>query len=98
MSILMSQFDSRCRRRINMRVSEQQERILLTAAELSGETLTGFVRSAATERAADVVARAQWIEVTSEAFGRFVTALDRPPEEMPTVGRYARARSHIPAH
>ena len=34
-----------------MRVSERQERVLRAAAELSGETLTGFVLGAATERA-----------------------------------------------
>jgi len=98
MAITMSQIDSKRERRINMRVSEQQERILRTAAELSGETLTGFVLSVATERAADVVARAQRIEVTAEAFDRFVAALDGPPEAMPAVGRYAGRRSQIPAH
>lgn len=96
--ILMSDIDSKRRRRINMRVSEQQERILRTAAELSGETLTGFVLSVATERAADVVARAQRIEVTAEAFDRFVAALDGSPEDMPAVRRYAGRRSQIPAH
>ncbi|MGI8506348.1 MAG: DUF1778 domain-containing protein [Solirubrobacteraceae bacterium] len=88
----MSQIDSKRERRINMRVSEQQERILRAAAELSGETLTGFVLSVATERAADVVARAQRIDVTAEAFDRFIAALDGPPEEMPTVRRYAGRR------
>ena len=97
MGLTMSRIDSRRQRRINMRVSEQQERILRTAAELSGETLTGFVLSVATERAADVVARAQLIEVTAEVFDRFVAALDGPPEEMPTVRRYAGRRSQIPA-
>ena len=45
-----------------MRVSERQERVLRAAAELSGETLTGFVLGAATERAEDVLDRAQRIE------------------------------------
>jgi len=93
----MSRIDSKRERRINMRVSEQQERTLRAAAELSGETLTGFVLSVATERAATVIARAQQIEVSAEAFDRFVAALDAPQEEMPTVRRYAGKRSHIPA-
>lgn len=96
--ILVSQLDAKRQRRINMRVSEQQERILRTAAELSGETLTGFVLSVATERAADVVARAQRIEVTAKVFDRFVAALDGAPEEMPTVRRYAGRRGQISAH
>jgi len=83
--------------RINMRVSERQERVLRAAAELSGETLTGFVLSVATERAEEVLERAQRIEVSAEAFERFVAALDAPPEEMPTLRRYAGKRSPIPA-
>lgn len=96
--LLMSQIDSKRQRRINMRVSEQQERILRTAAQLSGETLTGFMLSVATEHAADVVARAQRIEVSAAVFDRFVAALDGPPEEMPTVRRYASRRSQPPVH
>jgi len=80
-----------------MRVTEQQERILRAAAELSGETLTGFVLSVATERATDVVARAQRIEVSAEAFDRFVAALDSPAEDMPIVRKYAAKPSQIPA-
>jgi len=82
--------------RINMRVSERQERVLRAAAELSGETLTGFVLSVATERAEEVLERAQRIEVSAEAFERFVAALDAPPDEMPTLRRYAGKRSPIP--
>ncbi len=80
-----------------MRVSEHQERVLRAAADLKGETLTGFVLSVATERAEQVLERAQRIEVGDEAFRRFVAALDQPVEEMPTLRRYARAKSPIPA-
>lgn len=82
--------------RINLRVSERQERVLRAAAELTGETLTGFMLAAATERAEEVVARAQRMEVSSEAFRRFAAALDAPAEDMPTLRRYARKRSPIP--
>jgi len=82
--------------RINLRVSGRQERILRAAAELTGETLTGFMLAAATERAEEVVARAQRIEMSSEAFSRFVAALDSPAEDMPSLRRYARKRSPIP--
>ncbi|MDQ6804327.1 MAG: DUF1778 domain-containing protein [Actinomycetota bacterium] len=92
----MSEVDSSRQRRINMRVTERQERILRAAAELSGETLTGFVLSVATERAEDVVARSQRIDVSVEAFERFVAAVDAPPEEMPTTQRYASKQSQIP--
>ena len=79
-----------------MRISERQERELRAAAELTGETITGFVLAAATERARDVIERAERINVSAEAFERFVAALDEPVEEMPTLGRYARKRSPIP--
>lgn len=80
-----------------MRVSEHQERVLRAAADMSDATLTGFVLSAATERAEEVLERAQRINLDSEAFSRFVKALDAPAEEMPTLRRYARKQSPIPA-
>ena len=80
-----------------MRVSEHQERVLRAAADLSGETLTGFVVSVATERAEQVLERAQRIEVGDEAFRRFVEMLDGPVEEMPKLRRYAGMQSPIPA-
>jgi uncharacterized protein (DUF1778 family) len=80
-----------------MRVSERQERVLRAAAELSGETLTGFVLAAATDRAQELLEQAGRIDVNVEAFRRFVAALDAPPEEMPALRRYARKRSPIPA-
>lgn len=92
----MSEAESERRGRINMRVSGRQERVLRAAADLTGETLTGFVLAAATERAEEVIERAERIEVSAEAFERFVTALDGPAEEMPTLRRYARSRSPIP--
>jgi len=80
-----------------MRISERQERVLRAAAELSGETLTGFVLGAATERAEEILERAQRIELGAEAFRRFVASLDESAEEMPVLRRYARKRSRIPA-
>ena len=83
--------------RINMRVNERQERVLRAAADLTGETLTGFMLAAATERAEEVLARVQRIEVSTEAFRCFVAAIDAPVEDMATLRRYARKRSPIPA-
>ena len=82
--------------RINLRVSERQERVLRAAADLTGETLTGFMLAAATERAEEVVARAQRIEVSADAFRRFLAALEAPAEDMATLRRYAKKRSPIP--
>jgi uncharacterized protein (DUF1778 family) len=93
----MGQPETERRGRIDMRVSERQERVLRAAAELSGETLTGFMLAVATERAEEVLERAQRIDVGAEAFERFVAALEAPVEEMPTLRRYARQPSPFPA-
>jgi len=79
-----------------MRVNERQGCVLRAAADLSGETLTGFVLSVATERAEQVLERARRININSEAFRRFVEALDAPAEDMSTLRRYAQAQSPIP--
>lgn len=79
-----------------MRVSERQARVLRAAADLGGETLTGFVLAVATERAEEVLERAQRIDLGAEAFERFVAALDAPAE-MPTLRRYAGKRGPIPS-
>lgn len=93
----VSQADTERRGRINMRVNERQERMLRAAAELRGESLTGFVLAAATEHAEEVLERAHRIDLGAEAFERFIAALDAPAEEMPTLSRYAGSRSPIPA-
>ncbi|MGO9794129.1 MAG: DUF1778 domain-containing protein [Solirubrobacteraceae bacterium] len=92
----MSQVQPARPRRINMRVSERQEQILRAAAELSGETLTGFVLAVATERAEQVLERAHRIDLSNEAFGRFTQALDAPAEDMPVLRRYATSTDAIP--
>ncbi|MGA2471395.1 MAG: DUF1778 domain-containing protein [Solirubrobacteraceae bacterium] len=81
------------RGRINMRVNERQEQVLRAAADLKGETLSAFVLAAATEQAEDVLAQGRRIHVSAEAFERFLTELDRPPEEDPVLRRYAQKRS-----
>lgn len=91
----MSDVAAKRQGRINMRVDERQERVLRAAAQLSGETLTGFVLAVATERAEQVLERAHRIELGAEVFERFVAALDGPVEEMPTLRRYASERSPI---
>jgi uncharacterized protein (DUF1778 family) len=93
---VMASIEPARRGRINMRVSEHQERVLRAAADISGETLTGFVLSVATEHAEQILERAQRIDLSSEAFRRFLAALDAPAEEMPTLRRYAHVQGPIP--
>ena len=50
-----------------------------------------------TVRAETVLERAERIEVSADAFGRFARALDKPDENMPVLRRYATKKSPIPA-
>lgn len=93
----MSSVEHRSRGRINLRVDPRQEARLRAAAEATGETLTGFMLSAAGERADNVLERAGRIAVSRAAFERFVAALDAKVEPMPTLSRYAEEPSPIPS-
>lgn len=83
--------------RINIRIEPGQEARIRAAAEANGESLTGFLLAAATERAEEVLGRAGRVSVQVSAFERFVAALDAPVEAMPTLKRYAEGQSPIPA-
>lgn len=81
------------RGRLDMRLSPDQEALLRAASSLVGESLTAFVLGAATERAEELLDRANRIEVSRPAFDRFVTTLyrptsDRQPSDMPRVRFY----------
>ncbi|CCK64984.1 Protein of unknown function [Mycobacterium canettii CIPT 140070017] len=83
--------------RLNFRLSPEQEQALRHAAALTGQSLSGFVLSAAVDHAHDLLARANRIELSEAAFRRFVAALDEPGEAAPELVRLARRKSRIPA-
>ncbi len=93
----MSVVDEKGRGRINLRVNPDQEARLRAAAEANGETLTGFLLVAGTERAEEVLERSRRIAVSGDAFDRFVDALDADVEPMPILTRYAKEPSSIPS-
>ncbi|MHB1802941.1 MAG: type II toxin-antitoxin system TacA family antitoxin, partial [Actinomycetes bacterium] len=66
------------RGRINVRVGLEQQARIRAAAEASGESLTGFLLAAASERAEEVLERAGRVALQAAAFERFVAALDAP--------------------
>lgn len=92
----MGSVEQKRRGRINLRVDPTQEARLRAAAEANGESLTGFMLAAATERADQVLERTGRITISAAAFERFVAALDEPVEPMPTLSGYARDPSPIP--
>jgi uncharacterized protein (DUF1778 family) len=93
----MSSLEHKSRGRINLRIDPDQEARLRAAAEANGESLTGFMLVAAAERADHVLERAGRIAISAAAFERFVAALDSRVEPMPTLSRYAKRASPIPA-
>ena len=82
--------------RLNFRVTSEQERALRDAAALSGQSVSGFVLSSAVERAYELLARANAIELSDAAFRKFVAALDEPAEVVPELVRLFKRSSRIP--
>lgn len=66
--------------RIEVRSTEQQKQLLEQAAAVYGESLTGFVLSAAIERAIEIIRDATITEVSLRDMERFAEILDQPSE------------------
>lgn len=64
---------------INMRTDAERKKRLQLAAELSHESLTGFVLSAAEQRAERVIAEARSTTLPGEFFDLFFGALAAEP-------------------
>jgi uncharacterized protein (DUF1778 family) len=94
----MATAESATRGRIHLRVDPEQEARLRAAAEADGQTLTGFLLSAAAARADEVLARATRIEVDAKAFDHFLAALEDPhPQPSQVLRRYAQEPSPLRA-
>jgi uncharacterized protein (DUF1778 family) len=79
---------------INMRTDPERKRRLQAAADLSHESLTAFVLSAADERAARVIADARTTALPADFFDHFFDSL--APEPTPDlVDAAARSRQTV---
>lgn len=83
-------------RRINLCVEHLEARPR-TAADASGEPLTGFLLAAGAERADAVLEPSGRITLSTPSFERFVAALDDRPEPMPTLTRYVNEPGPLPS-
>jgi uncharacterized protein (DUF1778 family) len=79
------------RRRIEMRVTPDQEAVIREAADLAHETVTAFVLATATERAREVLEARRTATLPNEAFDRFYAALDEPEKVVPELVELLRA-------
>lgn len=67
-------------RRIDVRVSDEQNALIREAAALSGQTVTAFLLEAAQERARALIDERRHLVMSEQAFARFAEALDAPAE------------------
>lgn len=72
-------------RRIDLRVTDEQDAVIRQAAELAGQTVTGFLLSAGQQRARELLDARAHLVMSGHAFERFAAALDEPGEPVPEM-------------
>ena len=83
------------KKRFEARVAPETYEILARAAKLRGQTMTGFVVSAAREAAERAIAQYQLIQVSLSDQERFASALLNPPPVAPALERAAELHRQI---
>jgi uncharacterized protein (DUF1778 family) len=77
-------------RRIDVRVTDEQDAIIREAAMLSGQTITAFLLSAAQERARELLDERRHLVMSDRAFERLTEALEGPVEQVPALTKLFR--------
>lgn len=77
-------------------MAPDEERALRDAAAMTGQSVTGFILSAAIQHAQHVLSRENTITVSSDEFDAFVSALDEPVEFVPEMVALFRRGGQIP--
>ena len=67
-------------RRIDVRVTDAQDALIREAAALAGETVTGFLLSAAQQRAREMLDERRHLVMSDQTFATFAAALDGAAE------------------
>jgi uncharacterized protein (DUF1778 family) len=73
--------------KIDLRLTAQAKRALLSAAEATHKTLSDFVLESALARADSVLAERQVFRLDAERWTAFLAALDAPPKARPHLAR-----------
>jgi uncharacterized protein (DUF1778 family) len=73
-------------RRIDVRVTHEQDALIREAAAAAGLTVTRFLLSAAEERARAVLDERRHLVMSDRAFAAFAAALDQPDEHVAAIG------------
>jgi uncharacterized protein (DUF1778 family) len=73
-------------RRIDVRVTHEQDALIREAASAAGQTVTAFLLTAAEERARSVLDERRHLIMSNRAFAALAAALDAPGEHVPAMG------------
>lgn len=74
-------------RRINLRATHSQERLIRTGADFSGVTMTEFILKSACLQAEHVLADRRDFAVSPKQWQAFLDILDRPARAKPELAR-----------
>lgn len=77
-------------RRIDVRVTDEQDAIIREAAAVAGQTVTAFLLGAAEERARAILDERRHLVMTDRTFAAFAAALDAPGEHVPAMSELFR--------
>jgi uncharacterized protein (DUF1778 family) len=72
-------------RRIDVRVTEEQDAIIREGAALAGQTITAFLLGAAQERARELLDERRHLVMSDRAFERLAEALEEPADRVPAL-------------
>ena len=74
-------------RRINLRATDRQEKLIRTGAQTSGVSVTDFILDSACLQAEHVLADKREFVANAKQWQAFVEALDRPARVKPELAR-----------
>jgi len=85
--------DNRKNDRLELRISQEERRVLDDAAAASGMSVSAFVLSHATDAARDLLADRSSFVLPPERWNTFVAMLERDPRPMPGLAAFLARRS-----
>jgi uncharacterized protein (DUF1778 family) len=74
-------------RRLNLRATDRQEKLIRTGAETTGVSVTDFILESACMQAEHVLADKREFAASPKQWKAFITALDRPAQIKPGLAR-----------
>jgi uncharacterized protein (DUF1778 family) len=84
-------------RRLNIRATSRQERLIRLGAEQRGVTVTDFILESACLQAEQALADKRLFELNAKNWRAFTDALERPPQEKPELRKLLTQNSVLEA-